>query len=220
MSATSVTAHPAHPSTDRALKWITSSLRDVVYAGAIYLWSMVAFTVLVTGVSLTLSLIVLIVGVFVWVGFAHVMRWTTSVDRRLAAWRNQQPVPAAYREPAEPGFVPLLKTVTTDSQTWRDMGWLGLTSLLGFTLGLLVLTVVGIVASYVLMPLWYWAVTGTDTLYGITNLGVVDVDSLGEAFAMTGIGLALAPLALLLAQGCAAAHARLAARILGGARKF
>jgi hypothetical protein len=57
--------------------WTASALRDLLYAGAVFVWSIVAFTVVVMGVSVTLSLLVFVVGVFVWVGFACVMRWAT-----------------------------------------------------------------------------------------------------------------------------------------------
>ena len=85
----------------RVRAWATSALRDLMYCGAVFVWSIVAFTVLVTGVSLTVSLIVLIIGVFVWVGFVYVVRWTTWVDRRLAEWQRHdgRPAPGTGRPP-------------------------------------------------------------------------------------------------------------------------
>jgi hypothetical protein len=47
-------------------------------------WSVVGFTILVTGVSVTASLLFLVIGVLVGIGCAYVVRWTTWVDRRLA----------------------------------------------------------------------------------------------------------------------------------------
>ena len=89
-----------------------------------------------------------------------------------------------------------------------------MTSTVGFALGLAVVTAVGIVLAYVSMPIWYWAISDPHGQYGLTNLGLFTVDTLGEALAAAAIGLVLAPLALLLARGCASAHAALAARIL------
>jgi hypothetical protein len=198
----------------RVRAWIESALRDLVYAGAVFLWSIAAFAILVTGVSVTASLLVLVIGVFVWIGFAYVLRWTTWVDRRLAGWQRKDRVSAVYRRPAARGFVPLLKTVSSDPQTWKDMAWLGLTSVAGFTLGLAALTAAGIVLAYLSMPIWYWAISDPDTQYGLTNLGLFTVDTVSEALAASAIGLALAPIALLLARGAAKAHAGLAARIL------
>jgi hypothetical protein len=216
-SATSVTTQPVRPRGDRSRirAWTMSALRDVVYAGAVFVWSIVAFTILVTGVSVTASFLVLVIGVFVWIGFAYVMRWTTWVDRRLAGWQRKERVPAVYRRPPARGFVPLLKTVSSDPQTWKDLGWLGLTSTVGFALGLVVVTGAGIVLAYMSMPLWYWALSDPDDLYGLANLGLFTVDTLEEAFAATAIGLGLAPLALLVARGCATVHSGLAARVLG-----
>ena len=51
---------------------------------------------------------------------------------------------------------------------------------------------------------------------GVTNLGFLTVDTLREAGIAAAIGLALIPLVLLLARCCAAAHAGLAVRMLGG----
>lgn len=195
--------------------WMIPALRDLVYAGAVFVWSIAAFTILVTGVSLTISLLVLIVGIFVWIGFAYVLRWTTWVDRRLAGWQRHEPIRAVYQRPPARGLVPLLKTITTDPQTWKDMAWLALTSIAGFALGLVAITAAGTALAYLSMPIWYWAISDPGGQYGLTNLGLLTVDTLGEAVAATAIGLALAPLALLLARGCATAHAALAARMLG-----
>ena len=198
----------------RLRAWTTVALRDLVYAGAVFVWSIVAFTVLVAGATVTASLLVLIVGVFVWVGFAHVVRLTTSVDRQLAGWQRHEPIRAVYRRPDARGFVPLLKTVSSDPQTWKNLAWLALTSIAGFTLGLAAITAAGIALAYLSMPIWYWAISDPGAQYGLTNLGLFTVDTLGEAVAATAVGLALAPLALLLARGCATAHGALAAQIL------
>ena len=212
-------AEPRREMRTRGLQaWTNAALRDLVYAGAVFVWSIAAFTILVTGVSVTLSLLVLIVGVFVWVGFAYVLRGTTWVDRRLAGWQRHEPIRAVYRRPAARGFVPLLKTVSSDPQTWKDLGWLALTSIAGFTLGFAALTAAGIAVAYLSMPIWYWAISDPGDQYGLTSLGLFTVDTLGEAFALMAIGLVLAPLALLIARGCATAHAGLAARVLSPPR--
>jgi hypothetical protein len=198
----------------RLLAWTSSAVRDLLYASAVFVWSVVAFTVLVTGVSVVASLLVFVVGVFVWIGFAYVMRWTTWVDRRLAGWQRKERLRAVYHRPPARGLLPLLRTVSSDPQTWKDLAWLGLTSIVGFTLGLAAIAAAGIVLAYVSMPIWYWAISDPGGQYGLTNLGLFTVDTLGKALAVTAIGLALAPLALLLARGCATAHAAFAARIL------
>ena len=194
--------------------WTGSALRDLVYCGAVLAWSVAGFTILVTGAAVTASLLFLVVGVLIWIGFVHVLRWTTWIDRRLAGWRRHERVPAVYRRPTDRGFIPYLRTLSSDPQTWRDMAWLGMTSIVGFAGGLAVITAAGLVAGYVSMPLWYWAVSHPHQEYGVTNLGFFTVDTPGEAGIAAAIGLLLIPFVLLLARCCAATHAGLAVRML------
>ena len=171
----------AHPSTDgppatqaaenpsrhrRVRSWTRSALRDLVYDAAVGVWAVVAFTVLVTGIAVTSSLLVLVIGVFVWVGFAHIVRWMTLVDRALAGWRLQERVSAVYQRPAARGVAPYIKALSSDSQTWKDLAWLAVTSIVGFACGLAVITGAGLVVTYVSMPLWYLAVSHPRTEYG------------------------------------------------------
>lgn len=69
--------------------------------------------------------------------------------------------------------------------------------------------------SYILMPLWWWAISDPGDQYGTLNLGIYTVHNVGIAFLSTAIGLVLMPLALLLNRGLVAGHSALAARILG-----
>src|SRR3954454_17110170 len=202
------------PSRGRVRAWTRSALRDVVYCGAVLAWSIAGFTILVTGAAVTASLLFLVVGVFVWIGFVHVLRWTTWIDRRLAGWQRHARVPAAYRRPTDRGFISYLRTLSSDPQTWKDMAWLGVTSIIGFAGGLAVITAAGLAATYVSMPLWYWASSHPHLEYGLSNLGFLTVDTLGDACIVAAIGLVLIPFVLLLARWCAAAHAGLAVRVL------
>jgi len=210
----------AEPRHRRIGAWTRLALRDMVYSGAAFAWSIAAFAILVTGVAVTASLLFLVVGVFVWIGFAHALRWTTWVDRRLAGWQRHERVPAVYRRPAARGFMPYLRTLSSDPQTWKDMAWLGVTSIVGFAGGLAVITAAGLAAAYASMPLWYWAVSHPHRQYGVTNLAFFTVDTLGEAVITAAIGLVLIPLVLLLARWFAATHAGLAVRMLASDSKL
>jgi hypothetical protein len=198
----------------RISTWTRSALRDLVYCGAVLAWSIAAFTILVTGAAVTASLLFLVVGVFVWICFVHVLRWTTWIDRTLAGWQRHERVPAAYRRPTDRGFIPYLRTLSSDPQTWKNMAWLGVTSIIGFAGGLAVITAAGLAATYVSMPLWYRAASHPHQEYGVTNLGFRAVDTLGEAGIAAAIGLLLIPVVLLLARWFAATHAGLAIRML------
>jgi hypothetical protein len=204
----------AQPRYWRNRAWTSSALRDVGYCGAVLAWSIDCFTILVTGIAVVASLLSFVVGVFVWIGFVHVLRWTTWIDRSLAGWQRHERVPAAYRRPTDRGFIAYLRMLGSDPRTWKDMAWLGVTSIIGFAGGLAVIAAAGLAVTYVSMPLWYWAVSHPHREYGVTNLGFLTVDTLGDAAIAAAIGLVLIPFVLLLARWCAATHAALAVRML------
>jgi hypothetical protein len=191
--------------------------RDLAYVAAVLPLSIVGFVLWVTGISVTASLLVLIVGGFVWLAFAQAFRLAASVDRRMAGWYLRTPIRGVYRRPV--GFSPLerLRVVTTDPQTWRDVAWLVLNSIVGFILATVALTATGLVISYILMPLWWWAITDPHTQYATLNLGIYTVTSTGWAFVTTALGLALVVPALLINRAAATSHARMAARLLSPA---
>jgi signal transduction histidine kinase len=185
--------------------------RDFVYLLAVFGLSIVEFVVWVTGLSLTIGLLVLIIGVFVWVATAYTFRGLATIDRRLAGWLRGKPVPGLYQPPRDRSRV---RTVTTDPQTWKDFGWMILNSIGGFVVGLIGVIATALVVSYILMPLWWWAPSHPHTQYGTLNLGLYTVDSTGKAFVTTVIGLALLPLVVLLNRGLSRGHAATAAFIL------
>jgi signal transduction histidine kinase len=188
--------------------------RDLGYLVAIFLSSIVAFCVWVTCLSLTVSLLVFVVGAFVWIGSVYAFRWTTWIDRRLAGWIRGEQVGAVYRRPRKSGVLELLRCLTTDPQTWKDLGWLVAHSVIGFALSVFALTATVIVLGYILMPAWWWAIPDPGTQYGTLELGFLTVESTGTAFIVTAIGLALAPLVLLLNRAITLLHSGLAVRVL------
>jgi Putative sensor len=189
--------------------------RDLAYLVAVLPLSILAFAVWVTGLTLTLSLLILIVGIFVWLGTTYVFRWTAGIDRTLIEWITRKPVAAVYRRPAAPGMLARVRSMTVDPQTWKDLGWLVLNSTLGFAVAVASLSVTAVVLGYITMPIWWWAIPDPGQQYGATNLGLYTVDSTWLAFLTTAIGLALAPIAAQLNRGIVAAHSSLGARLLG-----
>jgi signal transduction histidine kinase len=211
--ATSIT--PAQPRPGRALRLAGQAGRDLLYLIATLCMSIIGFVVWVTGVSVTLSLLVLLVGLFVWLGTAYMFRGTASLDRMLAGWMRGQPIPGVYRKPSAPGVLARIRSVTRDPQTWKDFAWLVLNSILGFAASVAMLTITAVVIGYIFMPAWWWAIPHPHTQYGTLNLGIYTVTSTGWAFVTTALGLVLAPLVVLLNRAVAAGHAALAAAILG-----
>jgi signal transduction histidine kinase len=197
----------------------TTAGRDIAYLLAAFCMSIVGFVVWVTGMSVTLSLLVLIVGVFVWLGTAYAFRYTVTIDRYLAGWVRRRRVTGVYRKPPTRGVWARIKSVTTDPQTWKDFGWLVGNSAIGFAFSLAALTATAFVIGYITMPLWWWAIDDPHKQYGTLNLGLYTVTSTGRAFVTSALGLVLLPVALLINRGVTAGHSALAARILGASER-
>ncbi|MFZ1992665.1 MAG: sensor domain-containing protein [Solirubrobacteraceae bacterium] len=192
--------------------------RDLVYVLGVLAASIVEFVVWVTGLSLAASLLVLVIGVVVWLAVACIFRFTAGVDRRTAGWYRRRPIRGHYRDPHDRALLSRARVVSTDPRTWKDLAWLVLNSTLGFLLATVAITVTALAISYVLMPLWWWAITDPSKQYATLNLGIYTVTSTGWALVTTGLGLVLLPVAALLNRATAAGHAGLAARLLGPAR--
>jgi signal transduction histidine kinase len=214
LTAPSAAVH-AESGVQRALALAARTGREFIYLLGMLCMSIIGFVVWVTGLSVTLSLLVLIIGLLVWIGTAYAFRWTATLDRLMAGWLRRRPIPGVYRKPETRGLLARLRSVTTDPQTWKDFGWLVANSILGFTAAVVALTATAVVLGYIFMPLWWWAIPHPETQYGTLNLGIYTVTSTGWAFLTTAIGLALAPLAILLNRGIATGHAALAGLILG-----
>ena len=204
---------------NRAHSIVNAAGRDLLYVLGVLAASIVEFVVWVTGVSLTASLLILVIGLLVWLTTVLIFRVAVDVDRRTAGWYRRRPIHGDYRANYVPGFSARVRAVTTDPQTWKDLGWLVVNSTVGFVMATAAITVTGVVLSYILMPVWWWAISDPNQQYGTLNLGMYTVTSTGWAFVTTGLGVVLLPVAVLLNRAAAAGHAGLAARMLGRSRR-
>jgi len=182
-------------------------LRDLGYMVLTLGTSVVAFTLLVAGLSVTLSLAILIVGVPVAILNAIINREWAGVQRRLSGWALGEPIRAAYR-PAPQGLLARLRTVLADPQTWRDLLWLAFDSIAGFTFAIVVITAWGVVIGSLTLPAWWWTMPGDASYLGLT-LGTT-----GGSFLGVGVGLAALVPILAITRGFTAAHAHVARALL------
>jgi hypothetical protein len=204
---------------NRAHSILNAAGRDLLYVLGVLAASIVEFVVWVTGVSVTASLLVLVIGMAVWLAMVIAFRFAADVDRRTAGWYRRSRIHGDYRAPHDGAFITRARVVSTDPRTWKDLGWLVFNSTVGFVLATAAITVTALAVSYILMPLWWWAITDPSKQYGTLNLGIYTVTSTGWALVTTGLGLVLLPVAALLNRAAAAGHAGLAARMLGPARQ-
>jgi signal transduction histidine kinase len=137
----------------RAATW-----RELAYLLLGGVMAVVAFTVVVTGISTVASLLITLIGIPLFVGFAYVNRGLAWLERRRTSFLLGESVAGVYKPPARRGFVPLLKAVVTDSQTWKDLAWLIVVSMVGFAFAVTAVTLWATALYLLSYPLWWWIV--------------------------------------------------------------
>jgi signal transduction histidine kinase len=176
--------------------------------------SIIAFVLWVTAVSVSLSLLVFIVGLPVIMLSAIAFRWCADLDRRNAALVLGRRLHGPYRDHGGDRFLARFSSTVRDPQTWKDLLWLIVHSVLGFGFGVAAVTAIAQIVAVAVMPLWYWAVPeGVDW-------GIFNIDSLWEALLVAPLAIPLAGVTIVLLRAMAVVQAKLAEWLLatGAAR--
>jgi hypothetical protein len=181
---------------------------DLAYLGSGLLTSVLAFAVWVTGLTLSLTLAILIVGLPVLLASAIAFRLTADLDRRRAVLAIGRPLYVRYRPHRAPRFLGRLAATWRDPQTWRDLGWLMVHSIVGFAFGVAAVTLVVSVAGVALLPLWYWSLPAG------AELGIFTADELWEAAVVALLAVPLAFVTMWLLRGMTIVQVHLAAALL------
>ncbi|MCP2169102.1 sensor histidine kinase [Goodfellowiella coeruleoviolacea] len=184
----------------RTLAYLVSGL---LVGPAALLWTL--FTTLASGV---LSLTYLGPPVFL------VATWGT---RRIAGLERARAALVLGRRVAPP-YVPTRGTnpwargrdLVRQPATWRDLSWLALLFPVGLGCGVAGVVAAAVPTGAVLAPLWLWAVPNPHLPALVDPL----FHSVPGRFALSAVGVALAPLAWWLARVLAAAQAGLAEKLL------
>ncbi len=194
--------------------------RDTLYLIASFPMGVLAFTLLVTGWSTAISLLITFVGIPLALLTIFVTRGIAWVERARTTIVTGDSVPGRYRVP-----LPLrrddwrgmrriwewTKAITLDPQTWRDTGY----ELLLFPLGIAGFTVAvtGWSTSLALIstPLWWWIPHSTHWF----DLGAFTVNSWGTALAAMALGLLALAVTAALVRGLSAVSIGLVRWMLG-----
>jgi len=183
---------------------------DAAYLFLGLVMSIVAFTVWITAVSLSLSLGLLIIGFPVVIGSFALFKLLADLERRRAALVFGTPIVAAYRPaPADRRLAARLKAAAHDPQRWKDLAYLVLVSLVGFAWGILWVTLWAYALGSLTVPLWWWALPDDAQYLWFT------LDNWEEMLGAAAIGVALLPLALFSQRPLALSQAHLARWLLG-----
>ena len=183
---------------------------DLAYLSIGGITAVIAFCVWVTALSVTLSLIVFIIGLPLYLLSVIAFRWTAELDRRNAALLRGRPLRATYKDHKGESFLARLGSTSRDVQTWKDLGWLVVHSVLGFTFAVVAVSLVASVVAFLTMPLWFWSIPG-----GV-DWGLWNIDNLPLALLATVPAFPLAALTYYIDRWMAMGELWLAERLLEG----
>ncbi len=180
------------------------------------LTAIVGFAVQVAGLSAGISLLITFIGIPILLALAVVDRWLCAVERWRVGLVGGGRVPGVYRRAPQRGVLSWMKTVATDPQTWKDLGWIWLNIVLGFAAAITALTLAASVLWALTLPIYWWLLpeSALPQLWSGTRM-----DTWGEILALAAAGLVLLPVVAAVVTGMARGLAWLGRRILGpGAR--
>ncbi len=202
MAATA--AVPSRAETDS--RWLRAG-RDAAYLGLGALAGTLAFGVWIAGVTASITFALLIVGLPVVIGTFALFRWLADLERKRAALVLGAPIASVYR--ARDGRLgQRLLASLTDPQSWKDLAYLGIFGVLGFTWGTIWASAWGFVLGSLTLPAWWWAMPED------ANYLWFALDNTTESLVTPVVGLAAIPLALLLQRALAVSQASVARWLL------
>jgi signal transduction histidine kinase len=205
MAATATASAPALTSSARLRRMGA----DALYLLTGFGMSIVAFTVWVTGITLSLTFGLLIVGFPVVVATFAAFRRLADIERRRAALALGEPLLSDYRRPPEDRrLAARLKAALHDPQRWKDIAYHMLFSVIGFTWGTIWLTLWCFVITSITLPAWWWAMPSDAQYVGMT------LDTWEQTLGAAAIGVAVLPVTLFAQRGLAASQAALARWLL------
>jgi Putative sensor len=167
-----------------------------------------SFTIAVTGLSLSLGLLITLAGIPVLVATLLALRAFAAAERMRAAWLLGTPVAGSERRLTGSAWQ-RTKAIASDPASWRDTLYalvLLPVGIFGFTVAV---TLWSIVIGFITSPAWYWAVPSDDD-----TIPLLDSTSLGYSVLRVLIGLALLPTTAVACRALAAGTGTLARALL------
>ena len=205
---------PRRPIMDRMRRLLHQFWSDLTYQLSTLPASILAFTVVVTALSLAATAIGIIIGLPLLLVIFALVRWNARLERRRASWALKQRVGEAYRR-REGNWLRRLRIVAGDPQSWKDLAWLTVVGTLGFVAAVVTITAWGTIAGLIVLPAWYWSLPNDGVDYGVLR-----ADTLGEAFLFgTDLGLIAVPIVYVLVRWMSEGLKRLSNALLSPSRE-
>jgi hypothetical protein len=191
---------------------LVRSGREAAYLTAGLLTSILAFTVWISCVTLSLSLAVFIIGLPIMLASAYLFRWTAELDRHSVSLFLGRRVRGRYQDHRADTFLGRMAATFRDPQTWRDFSWLTVHSILGFAFGVAALSLIGSVLYLAFLPTFYWALPDGG------QFGLWNADTLPVAIATAFLAIPAAAITIVLLRWMAWTEALIATALLGPRR--
>jgi signal transduction histidine kinase len=171
--------------------------------------AIVMFTVMVTGLSLSLSLLAaFLLGIPVFLALGFIARWLAAFERRRMRLFLDIEIPSGAGRPR--GF----RAQFTDGPTWRAIGY----GLVYFPLGVftfsICLAVFAVSFAMISMPFWLYHVPARQA-----DLGFTTISDRGGAWIVAIAGLVIACIGVGIAVGLTTAEGALARAMLGSSAR-
>src|SRR5436190_14586953 len=187
--------------------------RDLTYQLGGLPASILAFTVVVAGLSVAAAAIGIIIGLPLLLAIFAVVRWNAWIERRRTAYALGTRVPSAYRRRTG-NWLRRLRIAATDPQSWKDLAWLTFMGTFGFAASIVTITMWGVLLGMLFLPAWYWSLP-----HNGVDFGLLRADTLGEAFVAVDIALIALPFAYLIQRWMTEGMVRLGAALLRPSRE-
>ncbi|MGH2905684.1 MAG: sensor histidine kinase [Solirubrobacterales bacterium] len=149
--------------------------------------AIVALVIWTSASGIAFGLAVTILGIPLLIAMFWVFKQYARFERMRLRIVDDRPLMPVYKKP-RPGFVDSVADLISDPQAWKDFGWMIVLSTVGLaaSIGGIALWLGSI--SYVLFPLWGWAIPGDGSPLGF----VVGNDiSFAESWLFVPLGLIL-----------------------------
>jgi hypothetical protein len=210
-----MTTQPTHHR-PRSLATAATTLHRFLYLVSALPLAGVWIVVLVGGWALSLGLAItpLVFGVLI--GFGVCVRFMAWVEGFLARRLLRAPAYPRRKAAQRGGYWRAAAATLRDGRFWRGQAFGWLRVVLGLLTGVLTLAVITNGLGYATAPLWYRFIPGDDGARNGIDLGVWQVDTLGESFLLMPAGVALLAAGIGLINLFGSMWRRIAVGVLGG----
>jgi signal transduction histidine kinase len=175
--------------------------------------SILAFAVVVAGVTVAATAIGIIIGLPLLLAIFAVARWNAKLERMRVGWARGERIPEAYRRRTG-NWLRRLRVAAGDPQSWKDLGWLTFMGTVGFCVSVALITIWAVVLGLLFLPAWNWSLPNNGVDFGLFR-----ADTLGEAFLGTDLGLIAIPVAYALQRWTTEGMLRLGTALLRPSRE-